>query len=258
MNDSQRKLDWARKHLAIVQDSFRDFVRADGNSVDVQYDSKLEEYVVVARAKGPVPDDWSLMLGDIIHNIRSSLDSLMFALVERHAPGGLSRAEIERIQFLICDTRAEFEARVAHKQRVRWYPPIVAVMERLQPYHLQHGLGPSPLSVLRDLSNIDKHRHIVTTSIISHSVSAFFRMPSGEQVHRGSPFIGPFADGVVIARWPAFGSGLDPREHSDPILTVDIAFGKEGPTPDAPVRRVIESIIAHTTAYVHPPLSKFL
>ena len=257
MHDFEKKLDWARQHLRIVQESFRDFLGSDGYSVEIEYHREQRQYVARIRAAKPVPDAWSLMVGDVVHNIRSALDALTHQLSMKHTPG-LTERQIVDIQFLICETDVEFSSPRGQRRLAHVHPDVRTAMRGLQPYHGQHGAGASPLSVLRDLSNIDKHRHLVLSDIILQGTSTFFSPPNGPKRYRSSDYAGPFVDGAIVGQWPELGEGLDPCMHMDPNVVVDIAFGQGTPAPNRSVRRTIEQIIAHIEVYVVAVLRPFL
>ncbi len=95
----------------------------------------------------------SVIVGEIVHNLRASLDYLVYALAE--ADSGSVQAGT---QFPIADTPQLFTAR-----RNSFLKGIsdenVAVIRKYQPYN-----GCDWTRQLRDLSNTDKHRELVKVS----------------------------------------------------------------------------------------------
>jgi hypothetical protein len=90
------------------------------------------------------------LVGEISYNLRCALDYLVYALAELD-----SKAPQRGTQFLIADTAKDFAGR-AKGMLVGVSAVHVAAIERLQPYNGCQWTGR-----LRDLSNMDKHRHIV-------------------------------------------------------------------------------------------------
>jgi hypothetical protein len=90
------------------------------------------------------------LVGEICYNFRCALDYLVYALAELD-----SKAPQKGTQFPIMDTAKDF---VGHGKAmlVGVNAAHVAAIERLQPYNGCHWT-----ERLRDLSNMDKHRHIV-------------------------------------------------------------------------------------------------
>ncbi|HEX8725805.1 MAG TPA: hypothetical protein VF737_10495 [Gemmatimonadaceae bacterium] len=157
--DHHAKLRWARKHFEALQADIARFMDANPYELRVRFDQKRQQYVAALRAPRPLPRDWSLRLGDILHNTRSALDSLVHALAGKHLGRMPSDDEARCIRFVIVDERAAWS-----DESGRWLahvsPEVRAKIETLQPYHHPPVRYHHPLSVLRDLTRIDRHRHI--------------------------------------------------------------------------------------------------
>ncbi len=119
-----------------------------------------ERYVFRARFLEVPPSEWGLILGDFAHNARSALDHLAYQVVML-GNGGIHQDET---QFPIVDVPWKWPA--AARRRLNGASDRhVAIIESLQPYHRQslHGWHTiweaieDPLSILRRLSNVDKH-----------------------------------------------------------------------------------------------------
>jgi hypothetical protein len=113
----------------------------------------------------PVPIEFSVILGDVLHNLRSTLDHLVGYFVERH--GGT----VERHHaFPIHDCETTYEGLVNQRRRKRdgagpldGIPagsPERALIQESQPYHRGDEARSHPLAVLNNMVNIDKHRAI--------------------------------------------------------------------------------------------------
>jgi hypothetical protein len=91
----------------------------------------------------------SVLLGEIVYNLRSALDYLAFELA-RHDSGQIQ----ENTQFPIDDTPEKFARSIT--TRLRGVSSAhVLLIEKLQPY-----TGCNWTEVLRDISNPDKHRQL--------------------------------------------------------------------------------------------------
>lgn len=107
---------------------------------------------------GPPPDlvRWSLIIGDCINNLRSSLDHLMHAYMQVHT-AYIPTGKKQRVTFVVVDDPVKFvEARAGNLKG--FTDRFVQVLESLQPFHRKHPTLPPILGLLRDLSNADKHR----------------------------------------------------------------------------------------------------
>lgn len=110
----------------------------------------------------PYPPDAAWILGDIIHNLRSSLDNALFHVVTEingHTP---SSGEARQIQFPIDDTPELFRPHL--RKLSKWLTrDQCEVIEAVQPFATRGESSDEfrMMSILRDLSNTDKHRQLI-------------------------------------------------------------------------------------------------
>jgi hypothetical protein len=102
-----------------------------------------------------VPDELSIAAGETIYNLRASLDYLVFAL-SWHDSGTRPVDKLAQdLQFPIAGDSARFVK--AAKHRLKGVSPgHVTLLESYQPYR-----GRPWMARLADLSNADKHRHML-------------------------------------------------------------------------------------------------
>jgi hypothetical protein len=120
------------------------------------------EYVIVAKGKIVIPLRIPVLIGEIVHHLRSSLDHLITALVIKN--GGTPTSHH---QFPICTSADEFKKSVDRGRIQDVSPSAAKIIESVQPY-----TNPTPtdtvLHAVKNLNNLDKHRLlIVTTSVAS-------------------------------------------------------------------------------------------
>jgi hypothetical protein len=117
-------------------------------------DGSFSSFYVPREEPSPT---WGVMLGDLAHNLRSSLDNLTTALVVRN--GGVPE---RHNAFPIFTVDTEWSAKVAN----RWPAagPLVGVsqedfdvIQAAQPFHQGDAAAAHPLAVLSRVSNADKH-----------------------------------------------------------------------------------------------------
>ena len=109
-----------------------------------------------------IPLTWSVAVGEVAHNLRSALDQLACQLallnhascadpnafpISRYGPRGKRKGQRGRHYWNIGSIRG---LRRHHR----------AMVKRLQPYHRGNGRGHSPLWLLQEIHNADKHRNI--------------------------------------------------------------------------------------------------
>jgi hypothetical protein len=124
-----------------------------------------------------VGDDWGLIVGDAIHNMRSALDHLAWALAVRHYNGVEPTDDkiIRDIQFPVFSDGKHWPA---HRYLKHMDRADVDVLEQFQPFKLSSvarfvmrmqrpGVIPHALEALVAMSNSDKHRVIQVLYILA-------------------------------------------------------------------------------------------
>jgi hypothetical protein len=108
----------------------------------------------------PSPLHLGVIVGDFLHNLRCVLDHLVWQLVVLNG-----QEPSDHNQFPIFDTPDAYK-----KKAGRYLRGIAAdhraLVETFQPYHLGDDAASHYLAVLRDLSNIDKHRFVHPVVIV--------------------------------------------------------------------------------------------
>jgi hypothetical protein len=120
------------------------------------------------------PAIYSIIVGEIIYNLRAALDYLVYELACFD-----SKQEVEGTQFPIEDFEEKFNNRVCDveaKGKSKYLrgvsPEHVAAIKRLQPFN-----GCEWTKRLRIISNPDKHRKL---SFLEHSISVAVQITSTE------------------------------------------------------------------------------
>ncbi len=174
-----RKWDRGEHYRHLLEADFTRLEKFHGNMSPLQFkrdeandgrDGDLRTVQVTVLLGTDVPDlsdEFSLILGDAIHNYRSALDHLTWALVGMHR-AKLTPARAKLVQFPTHNSGADFE-RFKHK-RTPGVPdkPQRAFLKRYQPY--RRGNGPEAIRWLRRLSDHDKHREVVPAVIAPQGV----------------------------------------------------------------------------------------
>lgn len=215
--------------------------------IEAEYRPRRREYVYIARVVSP-PPRWRAIFGDCLHNLRSSLDTLMWQLVLLRG-GKPSR----RTQFPIFERRSAYRARAAAmiegvSRRDR------GTLERLQPFYRSRGgmpPGGHPLALLARLSNTDKHRviHAATTGLglVGDGPPVIEGIPNddaGEMLKTTWRRDIHLQDGDEIVRFRLAPTGSDPRVAINCELAVGIGFGSyAGASSLAYIREGIEHVM---------------
>jgi len=165
LNGAYKRVNRASKHLSDLKRGIKVFRQYKIDSISVDYQRirnhiKHESiYIRNVRSRPiPVPQEFSILVGEIIYNLRAALDYLVYELACFD-----SKQEVEGTQFPIENSPETFDTRVRDikgKRRNKKYlkgvsPEHVTAIKRLQPFN-----GCQWTERLRDISNPDKHRRL--------------------------------------------------------------------------------------------------
>lgn len=162
-----RKLARAREHRDALDAEIRAYVESGPYAVTKHVnDERTRWSVSVALLREPDVGRWGVIFGDSIHNIRSALDHLFFALARHYDAGRSTPSARKKWKFPIQADRAAFEGFRSKLGQI--FPAEVwAAIEREQPYHggNEDEIRWNYLALLQRLDNADKHHevHILTT-----------------------------------------------------------------------------------------------
>lgn len=157
---------WAKVHRANEQidklgPELDLFVQAHYHAYRIvpHFNSETGKYTVIAFDDGvpSPPFRLSVMIGEVIHHLRSSLDHLVWTLAcARHSNPS------DKIGFPICETSIQYERAFKNGMIKGLSGRAVAIIESVQPYRRDVPRR-DHLFQLHQLNNTDKHRLLVTT-----------------------------------------------------------------------------------------------
>jgi hypothetical protein len=222
------KLDRAREHLDGLASEIKAAV-ADPSNVTVlrpQFDVKQTNCYIQVQS---VPDypllRWGVMVGDILHNLRSALDHLAWQLYKTGC-ARLTSKEEGRIVFPICRTVDDFRSKLnTHLGGVSWVQR--ALVYEYQPCARYHDTTLSPLYRLQSLSNDDKHQ-VVTPVVFPTKGQDLpgFRGNDNNEI-LGETWIAyqSLEPGAYVAVLQVRVTGPQPEVYIDGSLPTYVAFG---------------------------------
>jgi hypothetical protein len=153
------KLARSAEHAQAVKNEVRTWMDRNPYSVLQKVNADSTRYSVILRVnEAPAIYRWSLMIADCIHNLRCVLDHLVYAIA-CHEATPKSPSHESSLQFPITNDRADFDnAVICRRQLGTISDPVRAAIQFYQPYNRPHRELPPLLSILRTLSNRDKHK----------------------------------------------------------------------------------------------------
>jgi hypothetical protein len=166
----RRKIDRAKTHINDVEVVSRKFCEANTDCLAAKTDPDSGKTCFSVRFRTALPEELPLMIGDVVHNLRTALDHLAWQLVEANGqtPGFHTSFPIFRVK-----NTKRFKRKVAGVAAA-----AVQIMELVQPYNS----GKDDLAILSEMDNFDKHRLlIVVASTVKESFFGLAGMPMDQQ-----------------------------------------------------------------------------
>jgi hypothetical protein len=171
MFDHRLKLSRAFKHLKDLRRAESGWLNGDNHSVWSEPNPKTGGLIFLASVtEQPPSDPFSLLIGDFLHNLRSALDLLAFALASGHTKP-LPDEVAESSEFPIFGDESKKGVHESGQRlfrdnglaRIRgWDPEAQTAVELLQPYQRGDTFREDPLWILHELDRINKHRLLHT------------------------------------------------------------------------------------------------
>src|ERR1022692_7857 len=97
-------------HADALRQEVRTWFESNPDLITCENNSDNTVYRVLAHIKTPPPRErWGLMIGDSVHNLRSSLDHLVYAIAVLES-GKTPPPDENRLAFPITDTATDFHS----------------------------------------------------------------------------------------------------------------------------------------------------
>jgi hypothetical protein len=221
------KMRRAGVHIDRVREELDTMARNPPWSVEPEPGRRVNETAYRLRVTSSAPVDLITVVGDAVHNMRSALDTIAYALAVDHLGQALTDAQERVTQFPICQDAAKFEAFFTERGRAQLYGPQQQLALRcVQPFALteeaaRHGVirtstpeedrDSDAIYRLHQISNIDKHRRL---PLLAWFPDIVYWAGSEGQSYRWQPVAREFRDGTVL------GYLSDPTGEAPPATTV--------------------------------------
>lgn len=186
----------------------------------------------IISVAGPDPPlRFAVIVGEIVHHLRSALDHLVWQLVLANG-----QTPNKSNQFPICETLQQYKSALGRGYIDGVSSPAKSLIKSLQPYHKGKNCQWEGLWILNDLSNTDKHRLLlVVPAIVTPKVFGVSSSEANPLTITGmKPSDWPARatkDGTEVMRFTFTAPNPDVKMNVD--FTVEIAFEKFGPLSNA-------------------------
>jgi hypothetical protein len=198
----------------------------------------------------PPAVEWGVLTGEIVHNLRSGLDHLAYALCLAHAP---SKPPPRYTEFPIFWDEDRFDdvKPGGGRYKIRgmsW--EVQSAVRDLQPFNTGRLPKAQSLWLLQEMSNIDKHRH-VHLAVLGYPAITSFEDPEVEIIPIWSK------DNREVARAHPLTS--EAQIKSDPMITPQIILDETLPGNDwREVTSQISTFVRITTDITQDLSQRFL
>lgn len=177
----RRKIERATRHISELDIEIKSFrSRLPQPYIpEARRDPQTRTVVYYASADVPeTPLTISLIAGDAIQNIRSALDHLAYQLFTIGSPGSIAG---RHVYFPVSESAEKYRCEAPRKVK-GMRPDAIKAINALKPYKGGNDL----LWNLHRLSNIDKHRMLVTTGAahVAHTMTPSLRKAFETELNR--------------------------------------------------------------------------
>jgi hypothetical protein len=197
VGDAYRKLERAQHHINDLSRRVDAFLAEKPFKLTVRHRRKASKMEFFVKTEKPIPPEFSLIIGDAVHNLRASLDLILYAFAYERAPSP------DKLQFPFPrgDTDNALEGAISSGQVKFAGEKVADAVRALNP----RPTGDRILSGIHTLDVRDKHRLLILSRQVADMTTGVLNELTTK--HSNITFAGP-----GIFRW----TGPD----NEPILKV--------------------------------------
>jgi hypothetical protein len=227
------KIKRAKKHITELHNEVVAYVSRHPYLMVVQQDADPEYYCWVLRIRENIPEELSVILGDIVHNLRASLDILACELVR------LNGADTHNVYFPFSIDQDGLEDAISRTHFNRAAPAVVDTIRTLKPYR---G-GNEVLRGVHDLDIMDKHKLLIPCSHFTGIPGLEIRNESKTTAAVISCRIGPVQDGQCIMRTP-IATNIEIGQEFDAAFAITLSERPFNSGPIVPMMHELTQVVA--------------
>jgi hypothetical protein len=243
LNAPWLKIERAKHHIHDLNREMDAFLAERPYALVYRDDPDTRHRLVCIKTNKAIPEEFSLMLGDAIHNTRSALDLLIFGMVGDKAPPDA------RVQFPFCKRKETLDATLKNTHVQLAGKKVIDAIKALKPYPGGNEL----LSGLNALDIADKHKLILPVGRFGDLTPEMLN----QMGHTRIRFQGPTPTTTVYRfAEPVSGSYHQvtsfPFEYLDPAIVS--AVGKDVVETEAKVQPTFEICFPKGELFANTPI----
>jgi hypothetical protein len=206
------KIERAKRHLSDLKKAVKRVLDPERYIFRKEIDSETGKHMLWIDPIPCIVPEWSIIIGEILFNLRSALDHLAYQLMILDG-----RSPTCKTQFPIRDSACNKDGKLMPLKG--WLMPeikskkILTTLNECQPYQ---GNG---LFNLKTLNNIDKHRLLLVVVCILDTDEMWFDSPE-TAAPKVSIYTGPFKEGLPIGCFDFHGKQAPPDFNPHPALSI--------------------------------------
>jgi hypothetical protein len=192
------KLNRAEEHRLAFDELFEDFASSHPYGILSEYDPETGWHTLRWQVlREPPLQELALVFGDLVSNLRTTLDYLVWQLVlaSGRRPG-------RRTGFPVVRREKDWE--VQSRNALRGVPEEWAdEIETRQPYHRVDRPSVHPLAILDHVNNLNKHRFLPVAVLSVEQLGLLINVhaAAGEAIESQDFLDRPIVDGAELARF---------------------------------------------------------
>jgi hypothetical protein len=224
------KIRRAGEHINFLKAELTAWKDSDPYSAVKKHNANGSRHSIVVHLKHKAPiERWSLIAGDVIHNLRSALDHLIYAVAAHESKQPIP-PQWKKIQFPIVSDPAKYPENRTRCKIDTLSNPVQEAVERVQPYNRPHGEVPPLLGLLADFDDTDKHR--LLNVVMSNISEGKFRVlhPTSSKITFGPHHTGSIEDGTEIIWFTANPPDPNLDYYNEAMIVVSVIheIGRNG------------------------------
>ena len=217
-----KKIERANEHIENLSAEVNSFLGLCGYKVRRDFEGDPPSFVVTVEEVNfpPVPNQFSIIAGEVVYHLRSALDHLIFELIRanRREPSG------ENMWPVLSQKRESIL-----KTKIKGVSPTAfKLIESHQPYSLGTSYKEHPLWRLNKLNNWDKHNFLIRTFVAQPHGLVFEWIDSNGKLTGASQYTSSDVEPGHKFSWgPALGirPGMDIEIKSKPRIVFEDITG---------------------------------
>ncbi len=220
-------MERAKHHLFDLKAAIKGFQETNPYEIEVYDEDETGDQVYIVHVRSEPPITLAAIVGDVLNNLRSALDYLVFELAEGR--GG------DKLYFPIYNTADSFKAAIKGMEKIILCNEAIELLRATQAYEGGKGHG---LWQLHQLNRREKHRFLIPVGAANAQATVSmpralmemmrkFRRPlfhPGIFYAKPANRVFPLKEGTELYRLLAQGRGG--TVGKDPKFTFVIAFGE--------------------------------